>query len=69
MKAVTGNLHPEFNEQFFGPTGRTGGPVLRTPQSSDSLHSQRHHSGDPNARRVNWKSRGTATPAQPASPK
>jgi len=34
MKAVTGNLHPEFNEQFFGPTGRTGGPILRNPQST-----------------------------------
>jgi parvulin-like peptidyl-prolyl cis-trans isomerase-like protein len=33
IKAVTGNVHPEFNEQFFGPTGRTGGPVLRNPQS------------------------------------
>lgn len=35
IKAVTGNIHPEFNEQFFGPTGRTAGPVLRNPQSSD----------------------------------
>jgi hypothetical protein len=33
IKAVTGNVHPEFNEQFFGPTGRTGGPILRNPQS------------------------------------
>jgi hypothetical protein len=33
MKAVTGNLHPEFNEQFFGPTGRTGGPILRNQRS------------------------------------
>jgi hypothetical protein len=35
IKAVTGNIHPELNEQFFGPTGRTGGPILRNPQSSD----------------------------------
>ena len=27
MKAVTGDIHPELNEQFFGPTGRTGGPI------------------------------------------
>jgi PPIC-type PPIASE domain len=33
LKAVTGNIHPELNEQFFGPTGKTGGPVLRNPQS------------------------------------
>lgn len=32
MKAVTGNIHPELNEQFFGSTGRTGGPILRNPQ-------------------------------------
>jgi hypothetical protein len=36
LKAVTGSIHPELNEQFFGPTGRTGGPILRTPQSSGS---------------------------------
>ena len=33
LKAVTGNVHPELNEQFFGPTGRTSGPILRNPQS------------------------------------
>jgi len=33
MKAVTGNVHPELNEQFFGPTGKTVGPILRNPQS------------------------------------
>jgi hypothetical protein len=31
IKAVTGNIHPELNEQFFGTTGRTGGPILRNP--------------------------------------
>jgi hypothetical protein len=36
MKAVTGNIHPELNEQFFGPTGRTGGPILRNPQSPNA---------------------------------
>lgn len=33
IKAVTGNVHPELNDQFFGPTGRTAGPILRNPQS------------------------------------
>ena len=37
IKAVTGNIHPELNEQFFGPTGRTGGPILRNPQSPDAV--------------------------------
>jgi len=37
IKAATGNVHPELNEQFFG-TGRTGGPVLRNPPSSNSLY-------------------------------
>ena len=32
IKAVTGKIHPELNEQFFGTTGKTGGPILR-PQS------------------------------------
>jgi parvulin-like peptidyl-prolyl isomerase len=36
IKAVTGNLHPELNEQFFGPTGKTGGPILRNPQSPNA---------------------------------
>ena len=36
IKAVTGNIHPEFNEQFFGTTGRTGGPILRNPQLSNT---------------------------------
>ena len=34
LKAVTGNVHPELNEQFFGPTGKTAGPVLRNPPSA-----------------------------------
>jgi len=38
IKGVTGSIHPELNEQFFGPTGRTGGQILRNPQSSDSLY-------------------------------
>jgi hypothetical protein len=34
IKTVTGSIHPEFNEQFFGPTGGRGGPLLGKPQSS-----------------------------------
>jgi parvulin-like peptidyl-prolyl isomerase len=37
IKAVTSTVHPELNDQFFGTTGGRGGPVLRTPQPSDSL--------------------------------
>jgi hypothetical protein len=37
IKSVTGAVHPELNDQFFGPTGGRGGPILRTPQPSDKL--------------------------------
>lgn len=37
IKSVTGAVHSELNDQFFGPTGGRGGPVLRTPQPSDKL--------------------------------
>jgi hypothetical protein len=37
IKSVTGAVHPEFNDQFFGPTGGRGGPILRTPQPTDRL--------------------------------
>jgi parvulin-like peptidyl-prolyl isomerase len=37
IKTVTGAVHPELNDQFFGPTGGRGGPVLHTPQPSDKL--------------------------------
>jgi hypothetical protein len=69
LKAVTGSIHPELNEQFFGPTGRTAGPILRTPQSSNSIVPQGVPTGTqtPNASTVNP---GAATPAQqPVSPK
>jgi hypothetical protein len=64
LKAVTGSIHPELNEQFFGPTGRTAGPILRTPQSSNSIVPQGVPTGTqtPNASTVN------PTP-QPLSPK
>jgi PPIC-type PPIASE domain len=38
IKSVTGSIHPDLNEQFFGPTGGKGGPILRQPQASDSLY-------------------------------
>jgi len=37
IKSVTGATHSELNDQFFGPTGGRGGPILRTPRPSDSL--------------------------------
>ncbi|HEV8493995.1 MAG TPA: peptidylprolyl isomerase [Candidatus Angelobacter sp.] len=37
IKSVTGAVHSEFNDQFFGPTGSRGGPMLRTPQPSDQM--------------------------------
>ena len=47
LKAVTGSIHPELNEQFFGPTGRTGGPILRNPQSSGALYPKPVTQGTP----------------------
>ena len=37
IKSVTGAVHPELNDQFFGPIGGRGGPILRPPQSSDKM--------------------------------
>ena len=68
LKAVTGSIHPELNEQFFGPTSRTGGPILRTPQSSDSLTPKGVTPGTPMPG-ASTGNPGTATPAQPVSPK
>jgi hypothetical protein len=64
LKAVTGNIHPELNEQFFGPIGKPGGLGLRNPQSSDASSPKPITPGTPTP--------GTSTgnPAQqPASPK
>lgn len=60
IKAVTGSIHPEFNEQFFGPTGRTSGPILRNPQSP---------SGTPMPGASTGNSRTATPPQQPVSPK
>jgi PPIC-type PPIASE domain len=38
IKSVTASIHSDLNEQFFGPTGGKGGPILRKPQASDSLY-------------------------------
>jgi hypothetical protein len=62
MKAVTGNIHPELNEQFFGPTGRTSGPILRNPQSSDSLFPKAITPGTP----MPGTPTGNPAPATPA---
>ena len=64
LKAVTGNIHPELNEQFFGPIGRPGGLGLRNPQSSDASSPKPVTPGTPTP----GTSTGNPTP-QPASPK
>jgi hypothetical protein len=64
LKAVTGNIHPELNEQFFGSTGRPGGLVLRNPQSSDAFTPKAVTPGTPTP------STSTGNPTQqPVSPK
>jgi len=47
IKAVTGSIHPELNEQFFGSPGKPVGPILRNPQSSDSRSPEALRSGTP----------------------
>ena len=37
IKAITGAVHADLNDQFFGPIGGRGGPVLRKQQPSDKL--------------------------------
>jgi len=64
LKAVTGNIHPELNEQFFGSTGRPGGLVLRNPRSSDAFTPKAVTPGTPTP------STSTGNPTQqPVSPK
>jgi hypothetical protein len=64
LKAVTGNIHPELNEQFFGSTGRPGGLVLRNPQSSDAFTPKAVTPGTPTP------STSTGNPTQqPVAPK
>ncbi|HEX3587003.1 MAG TPA: peptidylprolyl isomerase [Candidatus Angelobacter sp.] len=47
IKSVTGAVHSELNDQFFGPTGGRGGPILRTPQPSDKMFRKAVTSGMP----------------------
>jgi hypothetical protein len=64
IKAVTGSVHPELNEQFFGSTGRTAGPILRNPQSSDPRYPEALRPGTPTP------GASVGNPAQqPVSPK
>jgi hypothetical protein len=37
IKSVKVAVHSELNDQFFGPIGGRGGPILRTPQPSDKM--------------------------------
>jgi len=77
IKAVTGAVHSELNDQFFGPTGNHGGPILRTPQPSDSLFPKALTPGTPlgaapapNTPPVNTGTAAApANTAAPASPK
>lgn len=74
IKSVTGSIHSDLNEQFFGPIGGRGGPILRTPHSSDPLYpkgltpaSPMGTAAAPGASPVNP---GAASPSQkPVSPK
>ena len=47
IKSVTGAVHAELNDQFFGPTGGRGGPMLRKQQPSDKLPPQALTPGTP----------------------
>ncbi|HEV7674428.1 MAG TPA: peptidylprolyl isomerase [Candidatus Angelobacter sp.] len=73
IKSVTGGIHPDLNEQFFGPTSGKGGPALRNPQASDPLSPRGLRPGapmSPAAPGAASPNPGTATPAQtPPSPK
>lgn len=76
IKSVTGAVHPELNDQFFGPTGGRGGPVLRPPQPTDKMFPKALTPGTPlstapvaNTPPVNpgtaAASQSTGTPASP----
>ncbi|MCU1256021.1 MAG: hypothetical protein JWM83_2320 [Candidatus Angelobacter sp.] len=73
IKSVTGSIHADMNEQFFGPTVNRGGPILRNPQASDPSHPTGLKPGalmSPVAPGAASPNPGTATPAQtPPSPK
>lgn len=62
IKSVTGSVHADLNEQFFGPTGGKGGLILRTPQPSDALFPKGLTPATP-------MGQPAASPVNPASPK
>ena len=73
IRAVSGSIHSDLNEQFFGPAGGKGGSMLRKAQPSDSLFPKSLTPGtamNPVAPGAAPLNPGTATPAQtPPAPK
>ncbi|MGZ7093706.1 MAG: peptidylprolyl isomerase [Candidatus Angelobacter sp.] len=62
IKSVTGSIHSDLNEQFFGPIGGKGGPILRNAQSSDALYPKSLTPASP----MPGASPGNPGPAMPA---
>jgi PPIC-type PPIASE domain len=56
IKSVTGSVHSDLNDDFFGAPSGKGAPMLRPPQPSDSLYPKGLAPG------------GTTSPAEPAGP-
>ena len=56
IKSVTGSVHSDLNDDFFGAPSGKGGPMLRPPQPSDALYPKGLTPG------------GTSSPAEPAGP-
>jgi len=65
IKSVTSSVHADLNEQFFGPTGGKGGPILRTVQPSDALFPK----GLTPATPMGQPPAPGGSPVNPASPK
>ena len=65
IKSVTSSVHADLNEQFFGPTGGKGGPILRTVQPSDALFPK----GLTPATPMGQPPAPVGSPVNPASPK
>ncbi len=70
IKSVTGAVHAELNDQFFGPIGGHGGPMLRRPQPSDKLLPKPVTPGTPlgSAAAPNTPPANTGSAVAPASP-
>ena len=56
IKSVTGSVHSDLNDDFFGAPSGKGAPMLRPPQPSDALYPKGLTPG------------GTTSPAEPAGP-